>query len=149
MQAFCAALGFVGYSCTPENAALQQKFLEHMSTYGLSYGTTDELHFRFDQFSKTNKHIEEKNADPTLTYVSGHNKFSTWTDAEFEHMLGKLDTPLVTENETCDLPSSIEDSLDWRARNKVKPVQDQGNCGSCWGFSVAAAIESSYTILKN
>jgi len=40
-------------------------------------------------------------------------------------------------------------SFDWRSLNKVTPVKDQRNCGSCWAFGTHAAFESSYWISNN
>jgi len=42
--------------------------------------------------------------------------------------------------------SAAPDSWDWREHNVVNPIQDQGQCGSCWTFSTIASIESALAI---
>ena len=44
---------------------------------------------------------------------------------------------------------SLPDSFDWRAKGVVNPIEDQGNCGSCWIFAALAVVESANAIAMN
>ncbi|MBO8181756.1 MAG: right-handed parallel beta-helix repeat-containing protein [Archaeoglobus sp.] len=44
-----------------------------------------------------------------------------------------------------NLPSEF-DWRDWRGKNWMSPVKDQGSCGSCWAHSAIAVVEARYNI---
>ena len=44
---------------------------------------------------------------------------------------------------------ALPQSIDWRANGVVRPIQDQGECGSCWAFSTIDVLESYYAIANN
>ena len=43
--------------------------------------------------------------------------------------------------------SEIPVSKNWASEGKITSIKNQGSCGTCWSFAVAAAIQSSM-ILK-
>lgn len=122
------------------------QFMQHITEFGLSYGTVEEYEFRFEQFLKKHAHIEEHNAKDSL-YTLGHNQFSTWTDEEYKRILGFRAIEEEKIVGTVDFPNvEVAASIDWRTKNVVNPVRDQKQCGSCWAFSSVAALETAHAI---
>uniref|UniRef100_A0A7S3N3K8 Peptidase C1A papain C-terminal domain-containing protein n=1 Tax=Strombidium inclinatum TaxID=197538 RepID=A0A7S3N3K8_9SPIT len=117
---------------------------------------------RLAQFKKTYEAVQKLNAEQT-TSVHAVNKFSDLTSEEMDKFYTGLmpeknsnpinDTEFAEDIEDNAILSKFPTALDWRSNGHVGPVKDQGQCGSCWTFTVVGAVESADSIagwdLKN
>jgi len=123
---------------------IESAFLGYITEFGKSYETMAEYEFRLAQFAQKHSVINAHNATEE-SYKLGHNKFSDWTQEEYEAILtykpdmgGRLKT---AHNETI---LTDNQPVDFRNGNCLSPIQDQGQCGSCWAFSATASMETAY-----
>ena len=150
MSHFCAAAAILGTNLCQNDTpigAVEQSFIGHMATHGLTYATPEEYNFRLGIFTLKDMENTEINSNPEHTFTVGHNQFSTWTDAEYRRLLGyrgpqehSADVAITYLDESLSAP------VDWRAKNAVNAVKNQGQCGSCWAFSAVSSIEGHHAI---
>jgi hypothetical protein len=152
MNTFCSAAAYLGISsrhCPSDRFVtneVEQTFIEHITSHGLSYGTVEEYKFRLGIFNKADQEIREINANPENTFTVGHNFLSTWTESEYKRILGGMPQGDEPRNVTILDESNLESNVDWRSKGKVNRIQDQRSCGSCWAFAATAAFESAHAI---
>jgi len=138
--------------CVVSSEVTLQQWEDYKETYNKKYESLKEEEFRYNTFVKNLIRIEELNIEAQGKAVHGINKFTdmTWEEFSSQYLNYKPRTqtryvPVLDVNVSASLPTSI----DWRTKNVVTPVKDQGNCGSCWAFSAVGQFESDWALAGN
>jgi C1A family cysteine protease len=129
------------------------KFFEWMQEHKTQFANGAEFVKRLAVFSENLDYIEAHNAK-NLSYQLGTNQFAHLTSDEYADQMhiGALRPPLLRRaadfmHEAPKDLTALPASVDWSTNsNVVVAVKDQGQCGSCWSFSAASAIEGAYGI---
>jgi len=119
----------------------------YITEHGKNYETLAEYQHRLEVFTHKHNLIQAHNAMGE-SYTLGHNKFSDWTDEEYNAILTYLpEHGIMKANETfVPAVGASYSPINWVDLGAVSPIQDQGQCGSCWAFSSVSAAESAHEI---
>lgn len=120
--------------------------------YNTTYTTKAEHDERYAIFVENLQKIDAHNAQG-LSWTMGINQFTDMTQAEFAQYVQRGNgggfvhlNKDISELNIKELGPATCTSVDWVGENKVTPVKNQGQCGSCWSFSTTGAIESRVAI---
>lgn len=128
-----------------------KSFGEFVQRFEKEYSSHKEFFYReavFEQSLKEIKLINSKN----LTWSAGVNEYSDLTWEEFSDrflMSEPQDCSATNPNTTHKIMGGDVQKVDWRDKNVVSHVKNQGSCGSCWTFSTTGAVESANAIVNN
>lgn len=132
------------------NRGVKEEFNEFMVRYGKNYGSWSEYQYRFNVFVENMNKINSSNSK-----THGITKFSDLTKDEFSrYPCGGYLSRFNFTTHSHKLPDKLTNKSapsewDWTEYGAVTPVKDQGECGSCWAFSVIGNIEGVWSVSKH
>ena len=130
----------------------EKSFIEWMRYTGNCF-VGSEYSLRLGIWLTNKRRIQEhnKNAEKEGFRLS-INHLTHLTETEYKILLGSntFDFPLFLSltkaNNDSDKKKKIPSTIDYRDEGVVNEIKDQGQCGSCWAFSITSASESNYAL---
>jgi len=140
----CLALGLAAAVPTDKDT-LNILFSKFVKEHGKVYNTREEMIHRQKIFAENLQKIEQHNR-AGASYKMGVNQFTDLTEEEFRsQFLGYRHVPLpqtAAPASPVRRNKALPDSVDWRDKDVITAVKNQGQCGSCWAFATTEMIES-------
>ena len=135
---------------TTWNALENYDFATYVKEFGYKWDTGSPEYLKreiifMEELSRVKAHNKNKKS-----WKEGVNFMSSMTIEEKKAYLG-LHTNVGHHHQpknlkSFDLPimplQELPEQIDWREKDVITPVKDQGQCGSCWAFASTATIES-------
>jgi cathepsin F len=138
------------HELTREEEKTRHLFKKFQVRHKKTYANNMEENVRYRIFKSNLFKIQQLNDREQGTGKYGITEFADLTLGEYRQRTGLLphhERHASHENEIRNAPAEIPvvDELptefDWRDKGVITQVKNQGNCGSCWAFSVVGNIE--------
>ncbi|XP_075827040.1 cathepsin J-like isoform X1 [Microtus pennsylvanicus] len=125
--------------------SLDDEWQEWKMKYEKSYSSLEEEAQKRAVWEENMKMIKMHNGENGLGkngFTMEMNAFGDMTHKEYRKMMTDIPVPaaMYEESDQGGL-RNLPKFKDWRREGYVTPVRNQGNCGSCWAFAAAGAIE--------
>ena len=111
------------------------KYTDFLNEYHKEYNLEN-----FKIFTDNLKLIEDHNQENS-SYKLGINQFTDMKPSNNDNISFEYKEGFYN-----DFDDIVPESVDWRQKNAVTDVKNQGRCGSCWAFSSTGSIEGVVSI---
>lgn len=161
-------VSFISLLINSVQSSILSRFQEWASNHSIDLSDALIKTHIYSNWVENDKYIIEMNS-MNLTFTLAHNAYSGYSSEEFSEIMGfdsvainKVDSEATEyDSETINdatarnlrglpldlvISTPLPSSIDWRSKDVVNPIQDQGQCGSCWAFSTIQAVESATAI---
>ena len=150
MNKFVLVLLFAFTLCEADiDSLVFLNFQRFIKKYNKKYESMNEFLARYNVFRQNLFQLVENGPQ---SYETGISKFADMTSQEFAKTYLNLDynayALINTRPVHAKSSNAAPDAFDWRDKDVVSNVKDQGSCGSCWAFSTIANLEGLYALGK-
>ena len=154
--------------CQPLNKRLNIPYKKDMSTfknfantYNKQYKKTYELEKGYVNFKNNIDFINHHNQNTSNSFSLKVNQFADEDPLYlkkdlFSFKIDKKNDTIIENKSKNNFffsskvnPYKIPNRLDYREKNVITNVKNQGRCGSCWAFSTVGALEAKYALDNN
>jgi len=148
--ALIAAVASVSaYSMTEKD--YMSEFTKFQVAHNKTYHSTSHAANKFETFKANLDLIKSHNAKG-LSWTMDVNEFADMSADEFKTFVkGYGGTKIIVEGiprRSVNLAGAftVPEEVDWRTKNAVTDVKNQGQCGSCWSFSTTGSVEGALAL---
>jgi len=144
IAALLLLIGLVAVSAYTEDE-YRTTFTAWMQKHGKTYTNAEFLN-RYSIFKNNMDYARDWNAKNTDT-VLGMTIMADLTNAEYQKIyLGTKITVTTPPAKVDNVKDTYNATVDWRTKNIVTPIKNQGQCGSCWSFSTTGSTEGAHAL---
>ena len=138
-------------AAAPCCANLDSEFRAWVEFWGRNYTSIEEQSAHFSYFVKNRDDVLRRNTiEPNALYEL--NNRSDWLSDTLRSASGcgssNITGYILPDTDTMIAPLDTDGDIDWRLRNAVTPVKDQGQHPVCWSFSGVGNIEGQWALAR-
>jgi cathepsin L len=129
--------------------SLEESFDNWIIQNNKNYETEDYKQYRFGIYKANMEYIENHNRQ-NRGFTLAMNQFGDLTSEEYAriYLRSRMNATVQVgkRSEPVRKDFAVPDSVDWRTKGVVGPVENEGQCGSCWAFVSSEAVASACAI---